>query len=274
MGATWGRAHPSLFRRAAAGVRGAREHTFALSPALGTARTGARRPHARPRCVLARLEKWSDASPSWTSCPWSTSVGRRRRRLSASPFQVRATVFREGHDQLAAEVVLTAPDGTRRPPVRMTKHESVPDRYDAWVTPDVGGPWTFEVHAWSDPIATWEHDAGPQDPGRRRRGPDVRGGRGSCARRCSPRSTRPAPRASCSRARSKRPVTPAGRRPPGWRCCRTRRSWPRWRRTRSASWSRSRAPTRRTPTARGRCSAAGTSSSRAPRAPRSPPTAR
>ena len=32
---------------------------------------------------------------------------------------VRATVFREGHDRLGAEVVLVAPDGTRRPPVRM-----------------------------------------------------------------------------------------------------------------------------------------------------------
>ena len=69
------------------------------------------------------------------------------------PFPVRATVFREGHDRLAAEGVLTAPDGTKRPPVRMTKHESVPDRYDAWVTPDVVGAWTFEIHAWSDPIA-------------------------------------------------------------------------------------------------------------------------
>src|SRR3954471_10499577 len=80
------------------------------------------------------------------------------------PFPVRATVFREGHDRLGAEVVLTAPDGTKRPPVRMTKHESEPDRYDAWVTPDVTGPWAFEVHAWSDPIATWEHNAGLKIP--------------------------------------------------------------------------------------------------------------
>ena len=36
-------------------------------------------------------------------------------------FPVSATVFREGHDQLSAEVVLTAPDGSRRPPVRMRK---------------------------------------------------------------------------------------------------------------------------------------------------------
>jgi len=80
------------------------------------------------------------------------------------PFPVSATVFREGHDQLSAEVVLTGPDGVRRAPVRMTKiddgHADVPDRYRAWVTPDQRGDWTFEVQAWSDPLATWEHDAG------------------------------------------------------------------------------------------------------------------
>src|ERR687893_1675896 len=71
------------------------------------------------------------------------------------PFPVRATVFREGHDRLGAEVVLVAPDGSKRPPVRMVKHPEVPDRYDALVTPDMGGSWSFEIHAWSDPIATW-----------------------------------------------------------------------------------------------------------------------
>jgi len=80
------------------------------------------------------------------------------------PLPVRATVFREGHDSLGAEVVLTGPDGNRRPPVRMTKHTEIPDRYDAWVTPDVGGPWTFEVQAWSDPLGTWQHDAGIKIP--------------------------------------------------------------------------------------------------------------
>jgi starch synthase (maltosyl-transferring) len=84
------------------------------------------------------------------------------------PFPVSATVIREGHDQLSAEVVLTGPDGVRRPPVRMTKvadgHPDVPDRYVAWVTPDVEGAWTFEVQAWSDPLATWAHDAGIKIP--------------------------------------------------------------------------------------------------------------
>src|SRR3954470_8979764 len=77
---------------------------------------------------------------------------------------VRATVFREGHDRLGAEVVLVAPDGSRRPPGRMGADGDAPDRYVAWVTPDREGAWTFEVHAWSDPLATWEHDAGLKIP--------------------------------------------------------------------------------------------------------------
>ncbi|MGZ6745269.1 MAG: maltotransferase domain-containing protein, partial [Nocardioides sp.] len=80
------------------------------------------------------------------------------------PFPVTATVFREGHDKLGAEVVLTGPDGHRRPPVRMTKDPDVPDRYAAWVTPDAPGSWTFEVQAWSDPVGTWQHAAGLKIP--------------------------------------------------------------------------------------------------------------
>jgi starch synthase (maltosyl-transferring) len=80
------------------------------------------------------------------------------------PFPVTATVFREGHDKLGAEVVLIDPEGTRRPPVRMTPDGEGPDRYVAWVTPDAEGPWTFEIHSWSDPIATWQHAAGLKIP--------------------------------------------------------------------------------------------------------------
>jgi starch synthase (maltosyl-transferring) len=80
------------------------------------------------------------------------------------PFPVTATVFREGHDQLGAEVVLLDPDGTRRAPVRMEKEGEEPDRWIAWVTPDAEGAWSFEVHGWSDPLATWQHDAGLKIP--------------------------------------------------------------------------------------------------------------
>jgi starch synthase (maltosyl-transferring) len=80
------------------------------------------------------------------------------------PLPVSATVFREGHDQLGAEAVLVAPDGSRRPPVRMVPESDTPDRYAAWVTPDAEGAWGFEVHSWSDPLATWSHDAGLKIP--------------------------------------------------------------------------------------------------------------
>ncbi|SFB06115.1 starch synthase (maltosyl-transferring) [Nocardioides alpinus] len=90
-------------------------------------------------------------------------------RLSAKatvgePMPVRATVFREGHDQLAAEVVAIDPTGARRDPVRMHLAGDQPNIYLAHVTPDVEGEWTFEIHAWSDPIATWQHDGGIKIP--------------------------------------------------------------------------------------------------------------
>ncbi|WP_185995830.1 alpha-1,4-glucan--maltose-1-phosphate maltosyltransferase [Nocardioides campestrisoli] len=80
------------------------------------------------------------------------------------PLPVRATVFREGHDQLGAEVVLVAPDGTRRRPVRMSPLPEGRTRYGAEVVPDEVGAWGFEIHAWSDPLATWEHDASLKIP--------------------------------------------------------------------------------------------------------------
>ena len=75
-------------------------------------------------------------------------------------FEVTALVFREGHDQLGAEVVLTDPTGARRPPVRMYDAQRDVSRLMATVRPDIEGSWTFEVQAWSDPIGTWLHDAG------------------------------------------------------------------------------------------------------------------
>jgi len=74
------------------------------------------------------------------------------------PMPVRATVFREGHDLLGCEVVVTAPDGTREPPVRMREEAPGTDRYVAWVTPPAEGAFTFEVQSWSDPLGTWLHD--------------------------------------------------------------------------------------------------------------------
>jgi starch synthase (maltosyl-transferring) len=75
------------------------------------------------------------------------------------PFTVTALVFREGHDALNADVVLTDPEGVRRPWVRMTKDAEEPDLWAAQVTPDQPGAWSFEVEGWGDPVATWRHAA-------------------------------------------------------------------------------------------------------------------
>jgi starch synthase (maltosyl-transferring) len=75
------------------------------------------------------------------------------------PFEVTARVFREGHDALNADVVLTDPDGNRRPWFPMTKDPDEPDLWRATVAADADGAWTFAVEGWSDPVATWRHNA-------------------------------------------------------------------------------------------------------------------
>src|SRR5215212_9962228 len=72
---------------------------------------------------------------------------------------VTATVFREGHDAVAANVVWNAPgeDRSTGPFLRMAKLPPEPDRWLATVVPDREGLWTFRVEAWSDPLATWHH---------------------------------------------------------------------------------------------------------------------
>ena len=87
--------------------------------------------------------------------------GRRPAKATVGePFPVQATVFREGHDKHGAEIALIGPDGMRREPIRMRQIGTGTDRYEAWATPDVEGEWAFEVRGFSDPLATWTHDAG------------------------------------------------------------------------------------------------------------------
>jgi starch synthase (maltosyl-transferring) len=86
---------------------------------------------------------------------------------------VRATVWREGHDAIAATVVWKRAaagadadadgdgdgDGEGEgegDEVRMVP-DTEPDRFAAQVVPDAEGLWSFRVDAWSDPWATWVH---------------------------------------------------------------------------------------------------------------------
>ncbi len=70
---------------------------------------------------------------------------------------VAATIFREGHDAVAGEVILTNPDGLVVSRNRMDPQGSGTDRFETMVRPDVIGIWQFHIEAWSNPIATWLH---------------------------------------------------------------------------------------------------------------------
>ena len=71
---------------------------------------------------------------------------------------IRATVWREGHDAVAANVVWKRL-GSQGPGqhARMAAEGVDSDRWATSVVPDEPGLWTFRVDAWSDPWSTWLH---------------------------------------------------------------------------------------------------------------------
>jgi starch synthase (maltosyl-transferring) len=69
-----------------------------------------------------------------------------------------ATAFREGHDLIGTQLLLTDPSGTT------TAHRLSPgapglDRWEGLVRVDVEGDYTFRVRAFADDWATWQHAA-------------------------------------------------------------------------------------------------------------------
>ncbi|WP_159050521.1 maltotransferase domain-containing protein, partial [Streptomyces cellostaticus] len=86
--------------------------------------------------------------------------GRRpAKAVTGESFEVSATVFREGHDAVAANVVLRDPGGRPGPWTPMRELAPGTDRWGATVTAGEPGHWTYTVEAWSDPVATWRHHA-------------------------------------------------------------------------------------------------------------------
>jgi starch synthase (maltosyl-transferring) len=71
---------------------------------------------------------------------------------------ISADVWREGHDAVAANVVWRKV-GNRGPAhhVRMEHAGLGTDRFEAVVTADEPGLWSFRIDAWSDPWATWRN---------------------------------------------------------------------------------------------------------------------
>ncbi len=70
----------------------------------------------------------------------------------------RATVFREGHGLIGAELRLTAPDGSVLA-ARMRLSAPGTDLWEAPALLDQEGEWRFSVRAWSDDWASWLHTA-------------------------------------------------------------------------------------------------------------------
>ena len=72
-------------------------------------------------------------------------------------FTIGATIFREGHDAVAGEVILTNPAGVIVSRNRMEPTGPGTDRFEALVRADATGLWQFHIEAWGNPIATWLH---------------------------------------------------------------------------------------------------------------------
>jgi len=73
-------------------------------------------------------------------------------------FDVTATVYREGHDAVNANVVLTDPNGATTT-LPMTCINPGLDFWTVTVSAPTTGRWSYRVEGWSDPYGTWHHDA-------------------------------------------------------------------------------------------------------------------
>ncbi|MCB0918415.1 MAG: DUF3416 domain-containing protein [Actinobacteria bacterium] len=93
----------------------------------------------------------TDVSPS-------VEGGRRPvKAVQGEDVTIEATVFREGHDELGVDAVLTDPHGES-----FTVPMWEADGIDRWATTFrfmEKGDWSLAIQAWHDPVATWRHKA-------------------------------------------------------------------------------------------------------------------
>ncbi len=90
--------------------------------------------------------------------PLVDAGARPAKSVEREEFLVTAEVFREGHDAVNATTVLTDPDGVEHH-YPMTCDNPGLSQWSALVAADRPGWWTYRVEGWSDPYATWVHDA-------------------------------------------------------------------------------------------------------------------
>jgi starch synthase (maltosyl-transferring) len=79
--------------------------------------------------------------------------------IAGEEIAVSATIFREGHDSLGAEVILfdESENEIDRSPLREIWHGG--DRFEVKITIPARGDFTFVISAFDNPFATWHHDS-------------------------------------------------------------------------------------------------------------------
>src|SRR5690625_1622087 len=99
-----------------------------------------------------------DVSPTIEQGRWAAKA------VVGEPVPIRATVFREGHDAVAATAVLIDPAGnvhTRAPMVDVSPGNEL---LEASGTPGTTGAWTCGLEGWADAQATWTKAADDRVP--------------------------------------------------------------------------------------------------------------
>ncbi len=171
---TVAQAHTSTAPRAGATRRSTPSVGAAAPPA--TATTAARRNAAAASTASAhadsqRPEPTTGRIPIIDILPMVSQGHRPAKAVVGERFAVSATIFGEGHDAIAANVVLRGPNGEQGPwtPLRAlpagdshvdSAHGGGTDRWVADVCPTSVGMWTFTIEAWKDVMFTWSHNAG------------------------------------------------------------------------------------------------------------------
>lgn len=133
------------------------EGASGAAPRKASARKPAARKTTESDTVIGRI-------PVLDVSPLVDSGRRPAKAVVGETFLVTATVFREGHDAVNANVVLRDPRGRGGPWTPMRELAEGTDRWGAHVTPTAPGRWSYLVEAWSDPVATWRRTAAVKLP--------------------------------------------------------------------------------------------------------------
>ena len=79
--------------------------------------------------------------------------------IAGEEIEISATIFREGHDALGADVLLFDNKGAQISRTRMRDHADGSDRFSTWIRIPARGDFTYLIESFDDSFATWLHDS-------------------------------------------------------------------------------------------------------------------